>query len=217
MREKIAGISFELTGSELIALLKESREIKELRPLYNRRQKRIVFSWGIYDFYDEHGYLNFRIRKIGRENKEPLISFINKMEALNFMNNLVKKHWLCQKLCGLYETEGSCFHYNIRQCNGACIQKEAKSVYNARAVQGFQTNESENLLVIDCGRTLTERALVSLENGIYRGYGYLDITESYLGVNDMLECIKPAMDNSDTRSIIKSWLVRNKVEKLIRY
>ncbi len=38
MRNEIANIDYELTGSELIALLKESHEIKIHKPLYNRAQ-----------------------------------------------------------------------------------------------------------------------------------------------------------------------------------
>jgi DNA polymerase-3 subunit epsilon len=219
LRDRIAGISYELTGSELIALLKESHEIKDIKPLYNRKQKRILYAWGLYEFKDTDGYINFRLRKIGEENRPPLSTFNNKKEAVVFLTGMVEKHWLCQKLCGLYDTEGSCFHYTIRQCNGACIKKESKSVYNARAqilVNSYEFDH-ENFLVIDKGRSPSERSIVCVEKGIYKGYGYLDVTQSYLGVNDMLECIKPALDNKDIRYIIKSWLGKNKIEKLIKY
>ena len=219
MRERIAGISFELTGSELIALLKESHEIKELKPLFNRAQKSTFSAWGLYQFKDPHGYINFRIKKIGEENVLPLSTFNHKKEAIEFLTRMAGKYWLCQKLCGLYDTQGSCFHFEIRQCNGACIQAEPKTVYNSRAqklIKSFEF-EHENFLIIDTGRTQTEKSLVCVENGIYKGYGYLDVSESYFGVNDMLECIKPSPDNKDVRQIIKTWLARNKAEKVIRY
>jgi DNA polymerase-3 subunit epsilon len=40
MKQQIAGISYEMTGSELIALLKESDEIKNNKTLYNRTKRR---------------------------------------------------------------------------------------------------------------------------------------------------------------------------------
>ncbi len=46
MRDLIADIEWETTGSELIALLKESFEIKKNKPLYNRAQRRTGFQWG---------------------------------------------------------------------------------------------------------------------------------------------------------------------------
>ena len=42
----IADIDWEITGSELIALLKESSEIKENKPVYNRAQRENQFSMG---------------------------------------------------------------------------------------------------------------------------------------------------------------------------
>ena len=46
MKQRIHSISYELTGSELIALLKESKEIKEQKPMYNRAQKRSSYLLG---------------------------------------------------------------------------------------------------------------------------------------------------------------------------
>ncbi|MEI8226572.1 MAG: hypothetical protein WCG82_11670, partial [Bacteroidota bacterium] len=44
MRDQIADIDWEKTGSELIALLKESSEIKMNKPIYNRAQRRTGFQ-----------------------------------------------------------------------------------------------------------------------------------------------------------------------------
>ena len=48
MRSEIADVDFELTGSELIALLLESSEIKKYQPIYNRQQRRTFFNYGLY-------------------------------------------------------------------------------------------------------------------------------------------------------------------------
>jgi DNA polymerase-3 subunit epsilon len=219
MCEKIAGISYELTGSELVALLKESQEIKKNKPFYNRAQRRTTYTIGLFESKNEYGYITLKIKKIGDDNKPPVTCFENKAEAVETLTALSQRHWLCQKLCGLYDTDGPCFHYEIRQCNGACIQKEPVKIYNDRAKKlinsfGF---EQENLLIIDKGRSATERSVVCIENGIYKGFGFLDITESYLGINDIKECIKPAADNRDIRQIVNNWMRKNKVEKVIRF
>jgi DNA polymerase-3 subunit epsilon len=57
MRDQIADIDWERTGSELIALLKESHEIKVNKPIYNRLQRRSVFQWGIFRYTDTNGYI----------------------------------------------------------------------------------------------------------------------------------------------------------------
>jgi DNA polymerase III subunit epsilon len=219
LTDRVAVISYELTGSELIALLKESEEIKSLKPKYNRAQRRTLYAIGLYSFYDDRGYINLRIQKTGTQNSLPLTSFENMQEARRIMGNLIEKHWLCQKLCGMYDTDGACFHHSIRQCNGACIGKESKTVYNERAEKmlGSFRYENENLIIIDKGRTESEKSIISIAKGVYQGFGYLDTGNSYLNVTDILECIKPSRDNRDIRQIIRSWLDRNKVEKVIRY
>lgn len=219
MSSKIAGISYELTGNELIALLLESAEIKKSKPRYNRAQRRNSSAWGLYTFKDDKGYINFRIKKTGEMNQTALIGFNNQAEARKTMNTMIEKYWLCQKLSGMYETEGACFHYEIRQCNGACIGKEPVKEYNKRAEKliNILSFEEENMIIIDKGRTESERSVVLIECGIYKGYGYIDINDSYLNIEDLVECVKPAEDNRDTRHIIKSWLKKNKAEKVLLF
>lgn len=219
MKERIHSISFEETGSELIALLKESREIKDNKPLYNRAQKRSSSYWGLYEQKDEWGYINFSLSKISERVDDPLTTFNNKKEARESLTRLVGKHWLCQKLSGLYKTEGACFHHSIRQCNGACVQSESVKDYNKRAreLTDSLTLDSGNMLIIDRGRNKEERSLIRIEKGMYMGYGYLPLNASYFGIEEMLDHITPALDNRDVRQILKNWLKKEKVEKILYY
>jgi DNA polymerase-3 subunit epsilon len=219
LKQRIHSISFELTGSELIALLKESKEIKDQKPRYNRAQKRISSYWGLYPGKDEYGYITFALKKISETPHDPVTCFNNKKEAREALTKMVGKNWLCQKLSGLYQTDGACFHHSIRQCNGACIQGEAVSTYNKRAealLDSLQLDRG-NLLIIDSGRGPDERSLVRIEKGMYMGYGYLSVNDAYLGIEEMLECIQPALDNRDIRQILRNWLKNNRVEKILYY
>ena len=73
------------------------------------------------------------------------------------------------------------------------------------------------MLIIDSGRNLQERSLVRIEKGMYMGYGFINVNDSYLGIEQMLDCIRPALDNRDIRQILKTWLKNNKVEKMLYY
>jgi len=219
LKQRIHSIGYELTGSELIALLKESKEIKEQKPRYNRAQKRSSSYWGLYPGKDEYGYITFALKKISETPHDPVTCFNNKKEAREALTNMVGKNWLCQKLSGLYQTDGACFHHSIRQCNGACIQAEAVAAYNKRAealLDSLQLDRG-NLLIIDSGRDPEERSLVRIEKGMYMGYGYLSVNDAYLGIEEMLDCIQPALDNRDIRQILRNWLKNNKVEKILYY
>ena len=53
-----ADIQFEETGSELLALLKESAEIKKIYPKYNRAQRRANEAVGLFAYEDQKGILH---------------------------------------------------------------------------------------------------------------------------------------------------------------
>jgi len=71
---EVHDISYEITGSELIALLKESDEIKRLYPLYNQAQKRARSGYCLFEYIDRKGIHRINM---GRQSKgiEPLIGF----------------------------------------------------------------------------------------------------------------------------------------------
>jgi DNA polymerase-3 subunit epsilon len=220
MKENIAGVNFELTGSELVALLTESSEIKKHGPRYNRAQKRKTLHYGLYSQKDAQGYYRLEIdRTINRINQAPETCFQNKAEAKSILTKMIERHWLCQKLCGMYDTDGGCFHYEIRQCNGACIGKESPDIYNKRVMKALSAfyYKHKNLLIIDKGRKENERSVVQLENGKYVGFGFLNTEESYLQLEDIVNCIKVYEDNRDIQQIIRTYLNKHDVEKIIRY
>ncbi len=121
MKDAIADVSFELTGNELVALLLESAEIKKYQPLFNRQQRRTFFNYGLYSFVDEDGYINLKVTRI-LDQLTPLYTYSSSQEGKQHLFNLIEKFGLCQKLCGLYKTEGACFQYQIHQCFGACAR-----------------------------------------------------------------------------------------------
>ena len=216
MKNKIADISYEITGSELVALLLESFEIKKNLPLYNRSQRRTSFHFGIYSNMDEFGYLNFEIRKITGDDL-PITSFHNLLSAKSFMEKLMLKYNLCQKLSGLYSTQGACFNFEIKQCNGACVQAEDTKDYNQRVNLAIKSLEykHQSFIIIDKGRTTNERSIVHIKKGVYQGFGFADIEFAPNDIETLKECIKKYPDNRDIQLIIKGFVNRNLIEKII--
>ena len=218
MRDIIADIDWEITGSELIALLKESYEIKRNKPVYNRAQRRTSFQWGIFSNYDNNGYLNYRYAPVN-DDEIPVSVFTSKDKAKAKLNSFIEIFGLCQKLTGLYDTEGSCFHYHVGLCKGACIGKESPDEYNLRAVKAVEefSFTRRNFFIIDKGRDTEERCAVKIINGKFTGWGYFNINDMGFGLSAVHECITPSSDNRDIQVILKSYLKSNKVEKIIEF
>jgi len=218
MRASVADISWEETGSELIALLMESKEIKKNKPLYNRAQRRTDFSWGIYHYIDEKGYIRFEYRNV-RDDETPLALFNSKDKVRGKLEQMISKYELCQKLCGLYETKGQCFHRQVGLCKGACAGEENPEHYNERANRALDefVFTGRNILIIDKGRNSEERSAVKITNGKYSGFGFFNINDIGFGLSAIHDCIKPEQDNRDIQIILKGYLKNHKVEKVIDF
>ncbi len=217
-KNSIADITWELTGSELVALLYESHLIKQLKPAYNRQQRRSVFPAGTYLKTDELGYKRLYYGRADARNSEiPIIALGNQFKAQGFLYHKVAKYNLCQKLCGLYKTAGSCFDFQVHRCLGACVGQEPPESYNLRVDEAVEsiTYEHQSFVVIGAGRRAEEKSLVVVENGRYVGFGFVDETFTARKLADFREAVQPYGDNKDVQQIIRQHLrTKHKGEKV---
>ena len=213
----VATVTYEYTGSELIALLKESEEIKRNKPIFNRALKQTSFSHGLYSFTDEKGYINLKIDQVnGKET--PITTFSNFKSAKSFVNRTTDEHNLCQKLTGIHLTNGNCFNYTIKQCFGACIAEETQTDYNKRVTKIINKHNfaTQSIVIIDRGRDIDERSAILIENGMYKGFGFYNLNYQINNL-DVLQSILTNMEhNRDIQHIIQSYLRRNKRLKIVR-
>ena len=212
-KNSITDITWELTGSELVALLYESHLIKLHKPPYNRQQRRSVFATGVFLEENDAGYLTFRYGKADQPGKQPVIALNTGFKAKGFLYHKVAKYQLCQKLCDLYRTApgASCFDFQVKRCAGACVGLEPKEEYNRRVLEAVAsfTFEHESFVVIGRGRQSGEYTIVVVEHGRYRGFGYADAeTVTATTMADFKELIQPYVANKDTDQIIR-WYLRS--------
>lgn len=211
MQLQVAAVTYEETGSELVALLKESEEIKRNKPFFNRALKRTIFSHGLFSFPDDNGYLNLKVAHINK-NGTPIITFSNMRSAKSFITKLVDEHNLCQKLSGLHYTSSNCFNYTIKQCQGACIDEEHFEDYNKRVLNiiDYYTFENQNMVIVDRGRAIDERSAVLIENGIFKGIGFYNLNYQINNLEVLQNIITPMEHNRDTQHIIQTYLRRKR-------
>ncbi len=216
IQAQVTAVTYETTGSELVALLKESEEIKRVKPIFNRALRRTTFTYALYKFIDENHYINLKIDKAdGRKN--PITTFSNKQSGKSFMVKAIDEYNLCQKLTGIYKTQNSCFNYDIKSCYGACIQEEPPESYNERVRQLLSKNSyaNKNMVIIDKGRDVDERSAILIEDGVFKGLGFFNLNYQINNIEVLESIITPMNNNRDTQHIIQSYLRKNKKVKQI--
>ena len=218
IQNEVFTVTFEETGSELIALLKESQEIKVNKPILNRAQRKNIFIYALYLENAPNGYLSLKLQKTDGRKKE-ITSFASLQEGKSFLFSITEKYQLCQKLNGLYETKKECFQYNIKECDGACINLVPTEIYNER-IKNFISNytfENKSMIIIGRGRNINERSAVLVENGVYKGYAFYDLNYQITNANILKNILIPMDSNRDIQRIIQAYIRKNKGIKIIHF
>ena len=218
IQNEVSVVTYEETGSELIAQLKESLEIKINRPIYNRMSPKSNFSWAVYAEKDVNGYLNLKLQKADGRKKE-IKSYLSLQEGKDALYRITSNYQLCQKLTGLYETKTHCFQHSISECDGACIGKITSEEYNLRVQNFIEKNlfDNKTLAILDKGRTITERSVILVENGVFKGYAFYDLNYQINNIEILKSIIVPMQSNRDTRNNIQTYLRKAKGIKIVNF
>ncbi len=222
IQKEVVAVTYEETGNELIALLKENEEIKKNQPKYNRAGKRRIFAFGLFYREDQNGYLELFISKVNSRSpatKYPITTFVTIHEAKNTLYRLTDEFTLCNKLNGLSDAKKHCFNYTVQKCNGACINAEPPEVYNERVKEALKkySYPYENMLIIDKGREPGERSVVMIEQSEFKGIAFYDLNYQINNIHILQNVLTPMNNNADARHIIQTYLRKNNGYKIIEY
>lgn len=140
MSQQVREIKWVETVGELGALLLESQLIKEKIPVYNQRLRRTKYVYGFHR-RTINAYMNISIAQMKEASSGAHIDIIGcfktKRLAEQHLRSIMENYHLCSKLCGFEHSQRACFHYQLKKCHGACIQKEPMEQYNARVEQAL--------------------------------------------------------------------------------
>ncbi len=221
LQEKVHDISYELTGSELLALLLESFEIKRLSPPVNRAQRMRKFPFVIHYYYNEAGYLCFEMARVSARDRKKLnlvSEYPTMSRAKGRLEYIFREYELCARFCQLDSSRGPCFHFHLQQCKGACASVEPPEGYNLRAEEALErlsTIFDQDFFILDNGRHRDEYAVVQVQDGAYRGFGYIG-QEDNLSITALRDAIKTFPSNPETIRIIQRYLHQNPKLKIIK-
>ena len=183
-------ITFERTGSELIALLKENTEIKKHKPKFNKLLKKIIkkFCLEICENLDGDKYLRIC-------HYDDTVNYLECYSSLKTANNRLE--FFKKK----YELSDS-----IKK-NNTNINLLIKDL----------SYKFKNMLLIDKGRDIDEKSVIVVKNNNYIGYGFFTLNHqiSNFEVLDSLIVKNEYIENS--KEVILKYLKKHKIEKLINF
>lgn len=188
LQKETRKVTFEKTGSQLIAQLKEYEELKRIKPRYNQPKGKL-FTHGLYSETDKKGFVHLKIKLI-KKDAEALITFNGPESGASFL----------QKISNEIETEKD----NVDTHNSEI--KELLTTYSL----GKRT-----LLLRDKGREIGEQSVIFIKDGEYKGYGYCELNHQINNIHILESIITPAKGDANTDHIITSHLRKKGSHKIV--
>jgi DNA polymerase-3 subunit epsilon len=152
-------IKYRETGNELIALLLEDHEIRHYWPAGNHAQKHRINRFGIARFPDRNGRLRMAVTKGARSTCTSEM-FHQYHLAMEYISEMVKKYNLDPNFCGIPSDSGIDLETHNLNFN---LMLDTKRKLSVLTEVYFLEGRSEN-----------ERSYILLENGFYKGFGFIE-------------------------------------------
>lgn len=217
LQKETKKVSFERTGSELAAHLKEYEELRRNRPKYNQGLKPRLFSHTVYQSLDNKGYVTLHIG-LGKATYENPVTTLNSVHAArNMINDISLEFQLCAKINGTDKSEKNCKKHDEGECGGACSGLEEPKAYNQRvklAIEKYSLR-NQNIVIVDKGREIGEYCAILVQDGIFKGMGYYDLNHQINNIHILESLITPMKGNANTKHIIESYLRKRRVHKIL--
>jgi DNA polymerase-3 subunit epsilon len=134
------------TANELDALLLESRLVKEMLPLYNRKLRRARKYVALLKKVNKDGYISISTDDVDLAecNPEDLYGiYETRGKAKAALLSHQQTFSICPKFLGLEKGKGSCFAYHLGKCSGACTGKEDAIKHNLRLELALERSKIE--------------------------------------------------------------------------
>lgn len=206
---EVAHIDVELSGSELIALLMESAAIKKHYPKFNRAQKRTTRRYAIFSYEDRMGFLHLgfsNAKQIG----QPLVTLNNPTACRSLLKTISEDFVICPRYCQLIPLTSSSTKCNSPNCLKNCSIDTNRDQHNAKVRAAIEriSPEEHQIVLKQPGRHMKEDAFILVENGIYKGYGFIELEETISNNHDLKAHLIPQKNTVETERIIENALMK---------
>ena len=214
--DEVHAIDIEYTGSDLIAQLLESQEIKHLRPKFNSQQVKTPAPYEIVIKENKAGVKRFVLERKTYQDTESEL-YYNRNSAKARLAALCKNYALCPKYCSLERKAGPCTGSTMGTCRGVCTHHESIDIYNDRVkmAQKALKHDVDHKIIKVNGRKRGESGFVLIANGIYQGFGFYSLEDTIDTINDLEPYVHNYPNNYDTTRIIDIFLKKTSKDQVL--
>lgn len=199
MKDRIAYVDFQLSGSELLAELMESVAIRKYFPEFNKAQKYDgnPYGWCLYN--DQKGRLRIEVAR-RKKYLELMGIFPNRLSAIQELEGLAQNHALCRHLLGLSKQ----IPCRPDDCPW-CADDATADLHNSLLRQALEQRQSSFYSGIYAlpGRNEDEKAFLLIQAGVYRGYGFVPKDHSIQSEQELWPFLNEEPHNIETWRILK--------------
>ncbi|MEM9363310.1 MAG: exonuclease domain-containing protein [Bacteroidota bacterium] len=188
LQKETKSVSFELTGSELIAILKEYQEVQQIRPKHNQVSKKHLFSHAIN--FSSNGSPEIELEIVKRTLRKPKsIAFNGVSSAKNFIKNM----------SNAYDSEILEGDSEVKNHTSNGISKWG-SIFEKYSLQ------NKNIALFDKGREVGEDSFILIKEGYLVGFGYVELNHQRNNIHILESLLTPMQSDENTTFIIESYL-----------
>ncbi|MFT4679952.1 MAG: DNA polymerase-3 subunit epsilon [Flavobacteriales bacterium] len=187
---EIYNITYQLTGTELIALIMEDMEIKKHWPKYNKAQKTAIGKFGVYTYEDQARAIRLCVKKV-TNSALPIRSFTSTERARQWLFEFADENQIHYKYCGLPVID---------------LPQGSVATHNEQITEAIrkQSNVDGSFLIKGIGRNVDENSFVWVYDGRLKGIGYVPAEVGISESSALEDYLTPIVHSSVIESILKS-------------
>ncbi len=212
LQKQTKKVSYELTGGELVAVLKEYEELRNNTPRHNHTTKKKLFSHNLVFSRNGSPQMTVEILK-GQLPKDSWIGFNGFPSANRFLERISEEFDICPTSLGL---KGPCARVE-EPCSSRCSEIDDVEVYNQKiqAALNRYSIKDKNIVLLDKGREVGEKGLVLIKDGELQGFGYVELNHQINNIHILESIITPMSGDENTTFIIESYLRKKQGIKVL--
>ena len=202
----IHAITFEICATELMALILECTEIKNLWPTYNKALKRFEPKCGLFEYEARNGYRYLAVGNVVK-NQTCIETFSSSGDAIALLRELAAKFDIDYRFCR-YGTPG----FGEIQFPVSTEELPDLETHNERVAEAidYYLKSRATYVIIDKGRTSDEKSCIYIENGRLKGMGYVPSDAFITEISAFKDHIDLYPSNQYLMQLIGTYAEKNK-------